>query len=88
MSGGSILVGLALSLVVIAYLARPFRPAQARADLDRAIEVWLARLEVERPAAPQEEAERADFCPQCGRRAGPDDRFCAGCGRPLPGGAA
>ena len=87
MGGGSILVGLALSLVVVAYLARPFRPVRAKVDLDRAIEVWLARGQVERPAALKEEAATADFCPQCGRRAGPDDRFCAGCGRPLPGGA-
>jgi hypothetical protein len=27
--------------------------------------------------------ETAQFCPSCGRRRGPDDRFCAGCGRPL-----
>jgi hypothetical protein len=26
-----------------------------------------------------------NYCPRCGRRAGPGDRFCAGCGRPLPG---
>jgi hypothetical protein len=34
-------------------------------------------------AAQYAEAEEINFCPKCGRRAGPDDRFCAGCGRPL-----
>ncbi|MGD1992189.1 MAG: zinc-ribbon domain-containing protein [Anaerolineae bacterium] len=100
MSIGSILVGVAVALLVAAYLARPFRPTRAGGDIDRSIETWVARaqsdvpaeleLEPERSLAPQREevAEPVNFCPQCGRRVGPDDRFCAGCGRRLPGGGA
>lgn len=29
-------------------------------------------------------ASRANFCPDCGRKRQPTDRFCAGCGRSLP----
>ena len=41
---GSILVGIALLLVVVAYLARPFRVAGASPGLDRAIETWVALM--------------------------------------------
>jgi hypothetical protein len=90
MSVGSILVGIALILGVGAYLARPFR--RGRVDLDRAIEAWVSQIrEVERGGKAAAEAaasavEEASYCAQCGRRIGPDDRFCAGCGRPLLGG--
>jgi hypothetical protein len=89
MSIGSILVGVAFILIVGAYLARPFR--RGRVDLDRAIETWVAQVRVgeggEGSASAAEDAEEGvNYCPQCGRRVGPDDRFCAGCGRPLPGG--
>ncbi len=98
MSPGSLLIGLALALVVGAWLARPFRRA---ADPDRAIEHWVAqaraagiepRSEAERrlagsePRSESEEhlADEVNFCPRCGRRVGPEDRFCARCGAPLP----
>ncbi len=85
---GSILVGVALALLVGAYLARPFRRPEA--DPDRAIEHWVAQAraaaraggEVE-PSPPAVEEGPVNFCPRCGRRVGPDDRFCAGCGTPL-----
>ena len=86
---GSILVGIAVAMVVVAYLARPFRPARANAGLDREIEAGVAQVRTER------EKERADTeaeahtacCPRCGHRAGPDDRFCARCGTQLQEGA-
>ncbi len=85
MSIGSVLVGIALTLSVVAYLARPFRASHAEADWDRAIEAWVAQVRAEG------EVESADggmnYCSQCGRRVGPDDRFCAGCGTRLQGGA-
>jgi len=98
MSPGSLLIGLALALVVGAWLARPFRRA---ADPDRAIEHWVAQARAAgieprsgaawRPAVsePRSEAEwrppdEVNFCPRCGRRVGPEDRFCARCGAPLP----
>ena len=87
---GSIFVGIALLLVVAAYLARPFRVARAGADLDRAIEAWVAHVRAEgHEDAGIEEHEsertgrRVNFCPQCGQRVGPGDRFCAQCGAPL-----
>jgi uncharacterized paraquat-inducible protein A len=79
MSVGSILVGVALALIVGAYLARPFRRAEV--DPDQTIEAWVAQVRAET------EAEDLPYCPQCGRRAGPDDRFCARCGARLRGGA-
>lgn len=83
MSIGSILVGVAFVLGVGAYLARPFR--RGRVDLDRAIETWVSQVRVgERGGGAAEEA--VNYCPQCGRRVGSDDRFCVGCGKPLPGG--
>lgn len=83
MSIGSILVGVAFALIVGAYLARPFR--RGRVDLDRVIETWVARARTAGEAKDGVE-EAVNYCPQCGRRVGPDDRFCAGCGRQLPGG--
>jgi len=47
MSVGTVLVALALALVAAACLARPFRVARAGADLDRAIEVWVAQVRAE-----------------------------------------
>jgi len=87
MSIGAILVGVALALLTGAYLARPFRRAEA--DPDRVIEHWVARLRerggtgVQEGRGAGEAEEPVNYCPQCGRRVGPDDRFCAGCGTPL-----
>jgi uncharacterized OB-fold protein len=72
MSIGSILVGLALALVVAAYLARPFRAAYTA---DQVIETWVARV--------GNAADATMACPRCGRLAGPTDSFCAGCGAQL-----
>lgn len=84
MSFGSILIGLALAVVVGAWLARPFRRA---GDPDRAIEHWVAQARAAHgePLATVEErpGEEIHFCPRCGRRVGPEDRFCARCGAPL-----
>ena len=100
MSIGSVLVGIALGLVVAAYLARPFRAARAGADLDRTIEGWVAQVRAEGlepevsdgpggPSTPSSryEEDRVTYCTQCGRRAGPGDRFCAGCGTRLEPGS-
>ena len=84
---GSILIGLSITLVVVAYLARPFVRAATRPE--QAIEHWVAqaragRIETQATAPIRGDAtEPVNYCPQCGRRAGPDDRFCAGCGTPL-----
>jgi hypothetical protein len=82
MSLGTILVGIAVALVVATYLARPFR--KGGADIDRAIETWVAQVRAEgRPRDDKPEAESLSYCPQCGLRVRPDDRFCSGCGTPL-----
>jgi hypothetical protein len=85
---GSIIVGLALTLVVGAYLSRPFRTAARETDLDPLIEAWVRHAREEQAAPPPHpdagEAE-INYCPQCGRRVSPEDRFCARCGTPLEG---
>jgi uncharacterized paraquat-inducible protein A len=85
MSIGSILVGIAVAMVVVAYLARPFRQARANADLDRDIEAGVAKVRAEMEKAQGDTAaeDGTAYCPRCGRRAGPDDRFCARCGTQL-----
>jgi hypothetical protein len=95
---GSILVGISLLTVVVAYLARPFRASSSQIS-DRAIEAWVAQarkeegvpraVEIEREAPSEETAreEVINYCPQCGRRVSTDDRFCSGCGRELSRGA-
>jgi hypothetical protein len=93
-SVGSFLVGGALVLIVVAYLARPFRSVRVGAAPDQAIEAWVAQVRAEGRAGegarkPDErETEHIAYCPQCGRRTQPGDRFCAGCGTQLRGGAA
>jgi hypothetical protein len=93
MGVGSILVGIAVAIAVGAYVALPFR--KAGRGPDKVIEAWVAQVRASgvaprraegrtrrrRGAEPSSDA--VNFCPQCGRRAGPDDLFCAGCGRPL-----
>ncbi len=95
---GSILVGFAVTLIVGAYLARPFRVVSVGegADLDRDIEVWVSQIQVEDlviDAAETDLLEEADpepvnFCSKCGRRLDSDDRFCPGCGTQLKRGTA
>ena len=87
MSTGSILIGIALTLVVGAYLARPFRASHVGADVDQVIENWVANARPQdvAPSSTREESDPINFCPQCGRRAVPGDRFCAGCGTQLSG---
>ena len=74
-SVGSVLVGVGMTLAVAAFLARPFRMRRGGADLDRAVEIWVGQVRSTR--------NQACYCTQCGRRAGRDDRFCAGCGARL-----
>ncbi len=89
MSLGCVLIALAVLLVVVAYLARPFRVARRDAGMNRAIEAWVAQVRAEEMREGEREVrEPANYCPQCGRHVGPGDRFCAGCGARLPGGSA
>lgn len=76
MSVGSILIGVALLLVVGAYLARPFRRTQA--DLDQALERWVAQVRAEKLAP-------TAFCPSCGQPVAAENRFCRACGKSLRG---
>lgn len=86
MSVGAILVGAAVALLVGAYLARPFR--RAWMEPDRAIEQWVAQVRAKGSRGAEARGEEpVNFCPQCGRRVAPDDRFCARCGTRLRGGA-
>jgi len=100
MSIGAILVGIGALLVVVSYVARPFRSAASSGDMDRVVEAWVARARGgeknngrtetrgEHPGSADAEAAPINFCPQCGRRVAADDRFCSGCGDRLRGGSA
>jgi hypothetical protein len=100
MSIGAILAGFGALVVVVAYVARPFRTATSSGGWDRAIEAWVARARDEEAAVWGAEARTehsgdvardaaaVNFCPQCGRQVAPDDRFCSGCGTRLRGGSA
>ncbi len=87
MSIGSILVGVAVTLVVGAYLARPFRiaPVGEGADLDQDIETWVAQFRARgvTTGSVETDSEPVNFCFECGRHVGHDDRFCPGCGTRL-----
>lgn len=84
---GAILIGVALTVVVAAYLARPFRVAGVSDD--QAIEAWVARVQEGMEGSKSAEEPDSEgigeinFCPQCGRKLGPGDRFCARCGTQL-----
>lgn len=73
---GTILITLALSMALAAYILRPFQTETD--DIETAIEERVAGL---RQAALGK--SEAQFCTQCGHRLGPDDRFCAQCGHPV-----
>ena len=99
MSIGSILVGTAALLVVAAYVARPFRTgggtptdraieawvAETRGSSGADAGPARGADEAPVPSKPEKvDGERVvNFCPQCGQRAEPGDRFCSGCGTPL-----
>ncbi|MGD9028788.1 MAG: zinc ribbon domain-containing protein [Anaerolineae bacterium] len=93
---GAILVGMSLLLVVVAYVARPFRTATAALDPQKAIESWVAQVREEQDVAqetgeiavPGLRSDRINYCPACGRQVSLDDRFCSGCGAGLRGGKA
>jgi hypothetical protein len=99
MSIGSILVGIAALALVVAYVARPFRPTHS-ASIDRTIEAWVAQVQgdelavrerperqrvAERPgpAEMDRSARPINYCPQCGQRVASEDLFCSACGAQL-----
>ena len=82
MSLGSFLFGVGVVLLTVVYLARPFSRARAMADFGRAIDGWVEK------SREGQEVQPEGFCGQCGRRVGPDDRFCPGCGKSLAEGGA
>ena len=84
MSIGTILVGIAIALIVGAYLARPFRTASV--DPERAIEAWVAEARAGGQVSRGAE-EAVNFCSKCGRSVGPGDHFCPDCGTRLQRGA-
>jgi hypothetical protein len=94
MSVGTVLVGISLLVVVVAYMARPFRTATERRDPEKTIELWVAQVregqelgaEAGEPAGPDLRADAINYCPECGRRVSSGDRFCSGCGTRLRGG--
>lgn len=83
MSVGAVLAGVGVLLVVVAYVARPFRKTAGDRALDRAIEAWIAQMEDEQRLFTD---GLINNCSQCGHRVSHDDRYCSGCGSRLKGG--
>ena len=83
MAISSVLVGVALVVVVVSYLLRPFRVGRGPADRDREIETWVAQVRAERLEGARPVPRR---CAHCGRPARSDALYCAGCGARLSGG--
>jgi hypothetical protein len=72
---GSILVVLAISLFLVAYISQPFQSESA--DLRAVIEQRVAEIRQ------RSSVEKPRFCTQCGHQLNPDDRFCGQCGSPV-----
>ena len=93
MTVGSILFGVAALAIVVAYVARPFRPSGP--GLDRTIETWVSQMgaleegqkETAQATVGTRDAEppmdSVNYCPQCGQRVEQDARFCSHCGTRL-----
>jgi rubrerythrin len=85
LSFGSIVIGVAATWLVVAYVVQPFR--RKKAHTDRIIEAWIAVTQAElAPSTPDTSEPLADTvhrCPHCGRRVEDDHRFCPGCGTEL-----
>jgi hypothetical protein len=88
MSIGSILVGVAVLAVVVAYLARPFRPA-ADAGIDRTIEAWVTQVQAARGRAALPDLTEDVQQGRVGESAGPAEaetdtravNYCPQCGQ-------
>ncbi len=86
MSAGTLLAGVGILIVLVAYVARPFRRTNEDATLDRAIEAWVGQIEAERAFA-----DHSDRVPGDGRAADDQEEdqsvaagpinFCSQCGR-------
>jgi uncharacterized protein (UPF0212 family) len=88
LSFGSIIIGLAATWLVFAYVVQPFRRKKAHSD--RAVEAWIAEIRSDLPRSTAAESmpldEPARHCPHCGRPVQDDHRFCPGCGAQLSSG--
>ena len=95
MDVGTLLVGIALLMVVVSYVARPLRPTAREPDAAKAIEAWVARVrdaeetgsEPAEAPVPPDQGRPVGYCQECGHRVAPDDKFCSRCGTRLRGGA-
>lgn len=86
MSAGTLLAGVGILIVVVAYVARPFRRTNEDATLDRVIEAWVSQIEAECALT-----DRSDRVPGDGRAADDQEEdqsvaagpinFCCQCGR-------
>jgi hypothetical protein len=72
---GSMLVVLAISIFLVAFISQPF--SSASGDFSAVIEQRVAEIRK------RSEGKESRFCTQCGHQLKPDDRFCAQCGKPV-----
>jgi hypothetical protein len=72
---GSILVVLAISIFMVAYISQPFQSEPE--DLDAVIERRVAAIRK------QGSEDKPQLCTQCGHQLNSGDRFCAQCGKPV-----
>jgi rRNA maturation endonuclease Nob1 len=72
---GSILVILAISIFMVAYISQPFQSETE--DLEKVIDARVKEIRKQKIKA------QISYCTQCGHRLNTDDRFCAQCGTPV-----
>jgi len=73
---GTILVTLALTLFIAAYISKPLQ--SDKKDLEEIIESRVTETRKNK-----KEEHQVQFCTQCGHKLGPEDRCCAQCGHPV-----
>lgn len=81
-SPASMMIGLATTWLVVAFVIQPFR--KKRTVSDRVIEAWVTDIRGDLTGSANVETAGSDeplrYCSQCGRRIEADHRFCPGCG--------
>jgi len=83
MSLGTILIGIAILLMLVAYITQPFHEIGTRQE--DTIEVWVKQMreEGQNTTHPTPSSDIKVTCPNCGEPIQKGHHFCPQCGAPL-----